>query len=295
MPFCMRLIMKLRRLSTITLLSFTLLSRANAAGNLIDFESESGDRQAGFGSGNSLEGAMIKSKYDNTHERLFFIVQGGSLKCKVHTEDSRNLAWIVYDDTEPETLNASRPPGWEQLEYSTPLVIRLRLTNLTSGSNGIPARGGILVGLSDSGPDANGLLFTVENNPGGNTEDDYLRLYSFNQGDLGSELDSSIPFSFGSSTSPYFLQLTLSSSGSAVAYKLELFSDTSIPGSGSDKDRLRSSSFETATPIASMSGNLAGQYSKGFVGLLFSSEAGSQTSGEIGIDNFFISTDSATR
>lgn len=291
----MRLTMKLRHLSAITLLSFSLLSRANAAGNLIDFEAESGDRQAGFGSGNSLEGAMIKSKYDNTHERLFFMVQGGSLKCKVHAEDGRNLAWIVYDDAEPETLNASRPPGWERFEYSTPLVIRLRLTNLTSGSNGIPARVGILIGLSDSGPDANGFLFAVENSPAGNTEDDYLRLYSFNQGDLGPELDSSIPFSYGSSSGPYFLQLTLSSSGSAVTYKLELFSDTSISGSGSDKDRLLSPSFETALPVANISGNLADQYSKGFVGLLFASEAGSQTSGETGIDNFFLSTDPATR
>ncbi|MBN8708878.1 MAG: hypothetical protein J0I10_05830 [Verrucomicrobia bacterium] len=287
--------MKIRRFSAIALLSLTPLGQTYAGWHIINFDAESGDRQAEFGSGNSIEGGMIKPKYDNTHERLFFIVQGGALKCKVHTEEGRNLAWIVYDDTEPETLNTTRPPGWEQFEYSAPLVIRARLTNLTSGSNGTPARGGILVGLSDSGPDASGLLFAIENSPSGSAEDDYLRLYSFKDGDLGSELDSSIPFSFGSSTSPYFLQLTLSSSGSAIAYKLELFSDASIPGSGSDQNRLLSSSFQTATPVASIGGNLNDLYSKGFVGLLFESEPGSLTSGEIDIDSFFISADPMTQ
>lgn len=266
------------------------------AQTVVDFESTTGDRQAEFGSGHSLDGEIIQSKFDNTHERTFFLVQSGSLKYSVQSEGGRNLAWIVFDDADPVAANSSLPPDGDQYAYGSPLTIRARISTLTSGVNGLAALSGILVGLADSGPDTTGLLFAVENIPGGDSPNDQLRLHTFGPGQLGPEVNTSAPFSFGSSSTPYFIQLTLTPAGNGnTDYKFEIFGDADISGEGPEASRLSSESFQTAESIASITGTLsADQYRSGFVGLLYSVEPGATTSGGVIFDNFFLSSESFT-
>lgn len=253
---------------------------------LLDFEATSGDRQAQFGSGNYTGGATI---YDNASSTTGnFFVQGGGLKYQISSSYTANSAWLVLDDAQPTVVNSSRPSGYTEFSYGSSMVVRSRVSTLTSGVSNTSASGGIFIGLADSGSNDSGLFFSLQNNVNG-AGADYIRLNTLSSGTIGSSLNSS-SFEYGSSSTPYFIELTLTPNGTSTNYTFELFADISISGTGGDANRLLSADFGTATPVASISGTLSSsQYASGYVAMAYSSTS-TNTSGQVIYDNFYIDT-----
>lgn len=263
------------------------LQSGRAVTLLLDFEAASGDRQAQFGSGNRTGSSSVA--YDNTSTTTGqFFVQSGSLKYQINSSYTGNSSWVVLDDAQPTVVNSTRPDGYTDFLLGSSMVIRSRMSTLTSGVANTAASGGILVGLSDSGSSDSGLFFGIQNNVNG-AGSDYLRLSNFSSGAVGTEINAS-SFEFGSSSTPYFMQLTLTPNvdGLSTNYSFELFSDSSISGSGGDANRLLSGDFGTAVALVSLTGTLSStQYTSGYVAMAFSS-ASTNTGGQVMYDNFYI-------
>jgi len=265
-----------------------IISLHNSPGStlLLDFEATSGDRQAQFGSGNYTGGATV---YDNASSTTGnFFVQSGGLKYQISSSYTANSSWIVLDDAQPTVVNSSRPSGYTEFLYGSSMVVRSRVSTLTSGVGGTSASGGIFIGLSDNGSSDSGLFFSLQNNVNG-AGSDYIRLNTLSSGTIGSSLNSAA-FEYGSSSTPYFFELTLTPNidGTSTDYVFELFADTAISGTGGDANRLLSADFGTATSLASISGTLSSsQYTSGYVAMAYSSTS-TNTSGQVVYDNFYI-------
>ncbi len=264
-----------------------LCTQSVLAQTSFDFSLGSGDRQAGFGSGNSSGSST--TRFDNGSTQGYFLVQGGALK--YGTTATANSAWIVYDDAQPTVSNATRPAGYEQFQAGSSLVIRTQLISLSSGTTNNAASTGILIGLSDSSNTANGLLFSVKNTVNTSTSDDFLFLNSFTGGAVGSNISSSSSFAYGSSSTVYFMQLVLTpnADGTSTNYSFQLIADSAIPGSGTGISRLSDAAFTNPTVICSIDGVLnSAQYTNGYVGLYYEGDGTGSTTGIVNYTNFYI-------
>ncbi len=241
-----------------------------------DFSLATGDRDRNFGErqpGNTFD--------VNSGSTNLIVTSGGYL-----TASTAAKAWIILNDTSPDTLDAG-PTNANSLKAGTNLIVRTRIENLTSGTGNEDISGGILFGLTSLGSGASGFLARVDRGIG--TSQVYLD--QFANGMRVANLATGVSgFSWGANTTPYFLELRISSDGPTTNAVLKVFSDAAIPGTGGDSARLVDAAFDTQTNLASVSVALT-NYAGGFLGLYVednsSTNASNPSLGNIRFSNFY--------
>jgi len=253
----------------VMLMAATAAHAASATNVLFDFTRVApDDRQHHFGEHNP-------GGFDDNSNDDYWQVQGG---VRIQAQGLEIKPWVVLNDPEPDTVNATAPSGQEVL-MGKELTLRTRITQLSSGTIDDEASVGFLFGLNGDGDStADGFLATVVRIPGGTANDSILRVNTFTDGARAGELNSVTGFEFGTDD---FLELVVSDS----TYELNLIPDSEITGSGNDTNRLLSADFDTATPRATLTGSLSG-YEAGWVGIYFE-DTGAAGHGIVNLGNFY--------
>ena len=246
-----------------------------------DFSRLTGDRDSSLGT------HQPSGRFDDYADPTSFQVSSSLFL----TASTTNAAWAVMDDEQPDVVNASRPTDGSGLRAVTNFIVRTRIENFTSGLTGEGVGAGILFGLDGAGATANGYLARVERVPGGTNR---LYLDAFTNGRRGGNLATTLTnFSYASSTTPYFLELSVAPTNAGGNWRLSLIADPEIPGTGRDPARLGSGSFATAARTAFLSGVLTNLL-PGFVGLHFEDNtlgaSPNTTIGNVRFSNFYISS-----
>lgn len=229
----------------------------------------SGDRQAYFGSHFPL------GRFDYNYKVNSFQVQGGSLKCA-----TKEQAWILLDDTDPENNNKAASKDAEKLKVSD-FIARTRLSYLSSGDANVIGSAGFIIGVITPGKTTtDGYLCLVDRLPGANTGT--LHIDKFSASKRTDNMAKSKEFQYGSGGSVYFLQIKVT----GKKCQLILFADNAIPGKGSSAERLKSKNFITAKPVAELSVELP-EYNGGYIGLFFEDIGRDGREGGVHFNNFY--------
>ncbi len=264
----------------LVLLAAALLRQTSATAEIVtiafDFSRVSGDRDHHFGMHNPV------GQFDHNGAVASFQTAASVLRAT-----TTGNAWVVLDDEQPDTSNASMPTDGLGLQAGDKLVLRTRIVDLSSGDVGDAGLGGFLVGLNGNGnATADGFLAGVTRTPGGSGPGQ-LRMDSFANGSRAGNLALGSGFNYGGGGNLYFLELVLTPGSGGTDYALKLFADAAIPGSGNDLARLADPAFGSATPVSALTGTLAG-YDQGWVGLYFEDMGGGGNNGGVSFGNFYV-------